>query len=263
VGGEIMTPVETSLAWSVGLFLGMLICLEIGYRLGSYGVEKHLDLAHEGTGTIEAAVFALLGLLLAFTFGGAMSRLEARRALIAQEANAIGTAYLRLDILPTAEQPGIRQLFRQYLDARLSAYQKLTQRDVSDQEFARAAAIQHQIWSRAVAAGQIDFTQNTVRVLLPALNDMDDVTTSRAIALDTHLPALIFLLLICVALLSALLAGHVMAKRKHRSALHMILYAAIISVTIYAVLDLDEPRSGLIRLDRADQALIELRDSIR
>ncbi len=54
-----MTPVQTSLAWSVGLLLGMLICLEIGYRIGSYGVEKHLDLAHEGTGTIEAAVFAL------------------------------------------------------------------------------------------------------------------------------------------------------------------------------------------------------------
>jgi len=123
--------------------------------------------------------------------------------------------------------------------------------------------MQQQIWSRAVTAGQNDSTHNIVRVLLPALNEMMDVTTSRAIALDTHLPALVFLLLICVALLSALLAGHVMAKRKHRSPLHVILYAAIISFTIYAVLDLDEPRSGLIRLDRADQALIDLRDSVR
>lgn len=62
-----MTPVQTSLAWSVGLFVGMLIFLEAGYRIGSYGVEKHLELEHEGTGTIEAAVFALLGLLVAFT----------------------------------------------------------------------------------------------------------------------------------------------------------------------------------------------------
>jgi hypothetical protein len=258
-----MTPVQTALMWSVGLFVGILICLEIGYRIGSRGVEKHFDLEHEGTGTIETAVFALLGLLLAFTFGGAMSRLDARRALIVQEANAIGAAYLRLDILPAADQPAIRQLFREYLDARLSAYDKLQQRDVANQEFARAATIQQQIWSHAAAAGQSDSSHNTVRILLPALNEMIDVTTARAIALDTHLPALIFLLLICVALLCALLAGHAMAKRKHRSALHMILYAAIISVTIYAVLDLDEPRSGLIRLDRADQALIELRDSIR
>jgi hypothetical protein len=78
-----------------------------------------------------------------------------------------------------------------------------------------------------------------------------------------HLAALIFLLLISVGLLTALLAGRVMAKRKHRSALRMILRAAIISITIYAVWDLDEPRSELIRWDRADQALIELRDSIR
>lgn len=258
-----MTPVQTALAWSVGLFLGMLVCLEIGYRIGSYGIARHQDLEHEGTGTIEAAVFALLGLLLAFTFGGAMSRLETRRALIVQEANAIGAAYLRLDILPAAEQPAMRQLFREYLDARLSGYEKLVQRDAANQDFARAATIQQEIWSHAVTAGRNDSTQNTVRVLLPALNEMMDVTTARSIALDTHLPALIFLLLISVALLSALLAGHVMAKRKNRSALHMILYAAIISITIYAVLDLDEPRSGLIRLDRADQALIELRDSIR
>jgi hypothetical protein len=72
----------------------------------------------------------------------------ARRALIVQEANAIGTAYLRLDILPPAEQPGMRQLFCQYLDARLSAYEKVLQRDFADQEFARAAAIPQQIWSR-------------------------------------------------------------------------------------------------------------------
>ena len=96
----------------------------------------------------------------------------------------IGTAYLRLDILPSAEQPGMRQLFRQYLDARLSAYQNLLRRDVADQEFARATAMQQQIWSRAVTAGQIDSTHNIVRIVLPALNDMMDVTTSRAIALD-------------------------------------------------------------------------------
>ena len=258
-----MTPVQTSLAWSVGLFVGMLIFLEVGYRIGSYGVEKHLELEHEGTGTIEAAVFALLGLLVAFTFGGAMTRLEARRAMIVQEADTIGTAYLRVDILPAAEQPAVRELFRQYLDARLSGYVNLQQRDVANREFARATSIQQQIWTRAVAAGQVDATHNIARILLPALNDMMNVTTSRAIALDTHLPGLIFLLLICVALLSALLAGHAMAKRKHRSALHMVLYAAIISITIYTVLDLEEPRSGLIRVDRADQALIELRNSIR
>ena len=100
------------------------------------------------------------------------------------------------------------------------------------------------------------------RLLLPALNDMIDVTTSRTIALHTHLPPLIFGPSISVALLSGLLAGYDMAKAKGRSWLHVLLYAVVIAITIYTVLDLDNPRFGLIRLDAADNALIQLRDSI-
>jgi hypothetical protein len=77
------------------------------------------------------------------------------------------------------------------------------------------------------------------------------------------LPALVFALLIVVALLSGLVAGHALARRKGRSWLHSFLYAAVVAATIYVVLDLENPRSGLIRLDAADSALIQLRDSIR
>jgi hypothetical protein len=80
---------------------------------------------HEGIGVIEAAVFALLGLLLGFSFSGGTSRLDIRRKLIAQEANAIEASYLRLDQLQAADQPEMRRLFRQYLDARLGVYEKL------------------------------------------------------------------------------------------------------------------------------------------
>jgi hypothetical protein len=106
-------------------------------------------------------------------------------------------------------------------------------------------------------------TQTAARLLLPALNEMIDVTTSRTVALHTHIPSLIFSLLMIVALLSGLVAGYAMAKRRSRSWLHMLVYALVIAITIYAVLDLDDPRSGLVRLDAADNALFELRDSIR
>ena len=79
----------------------------------------------------------------------------------------------------------------------------------------------------------------------------------------THLPGLISALLILVTLLSGILAGHVMSKRERRSVIHMLIYAAVVAATVYAVTDLDHPRSGLIRLDAADNALIKLRDSIR
>ena len=101
------------------------------------------------------------------------------------------------------------------------------------------------------------------RLLLPALNEMIDVTTARTIALHTHVPPLIFGLSICVALLSGLIAGYDMARRKSRSWFHGLLYAMVISITIFTVIDLDYPRFGLIRLTAADNALNELRNSIR
>jgi hypothetical protein len=210
----------------IGLFGGILICLELGYRIGRKDSKKIHELAYSGIGNIEAALFALLGLLLGFSFAGATSRLESRHQLIVREANAISTAYLRLDLLPASEQPAIRHLFRDYLDARLQAYE-------------------------------------TARLLLPALSEMIDVATSRAVGQKIHLPALVFYLLIGIALLSGLLAGYAMSKRQTRSWFHALIYASIISITVYVIFDFDNPRFGLIKVDAADTALIQLRDSIR
>jgi hypothetical protein len=258
-----MNPTHVAIMVSIGLFVGILASLEAGFRIGRRNSEKYSEAAHEGIGVIEAAVFALLGLLLGFSFSGGTSRLDAKRQLVIQEANAIGTAYLRLDELPHREQPEMRRLFRQYLDARLAVYEKLPDLKAVDQELERAAVLQQEIWSSAVSASRGDPTQNSARLLLPAINDMIDISTTRTIAMHTQLPALIFILLTGVALVSGLLAGYAMAKRRHRSWLHLLLYAGVIAITVYAVLDLEYPRFGLIRLDAADQALRQLRDSIR
>jgi uncharacterized membrane protein len=249
-------------ALSAGLFLGMLACLELGYRIGRRA-EATDGSAHEGLGAIEAAIFALLGLLLGFAFSGAVSRLDARRQLIVREANAIGTAYLRLDVLPPSDQPGLRRLFREYLEARFRAYEGVADVQTSDRFLAQAAQLQQQIWTRAIAAGQLDQTQNTARVALPAINDMIDVTTARTVAARTRLPGLVLGLLLVIALLSALTAGYAMAKRKRRSVLHSVLYAAAVATTVYVVLDLDNPSIGLIRLDATERILHDLHDSIR
>ncbi len=258
---DLMNPAHWAIVVSIGLFVGIVLCLEIGYRIGRHNAEKHPDSAHEGIGVIEAAVFALLGLLLGFSFAGGTSRLDTKRQLIVQEANTISTAYLRLDELPANEQPPLRRLFREYLDTRLRMYEKLPDLNAADQELAHAGEIQQEIWSRAVSASRND--PGTARLLLPALNEMMDLTTTRSIAMHTHLPLLIFGLLMSVALVSGLLAGYAMAKRRSRSWLHMVLYALVIAATVYAVLDLEYPRFGLIRLDAGDKALLQLRDSIR
>jgi hypothetical protein len=247
---------------SIGLLLGMVACLEIGYRVGFQQLSRDTG-TNKGTGAIEAAIFGLLGLLLGFAFSGATSRLEYRRSLIVQEANAIGTAYLRVDLAPAAEQPALRRLFGEYLQARLRVYENVQDPAIYASHMDRATSLQREIWSHALTAGAADATGNTARVLLPAINEMIDVTAARAAALTTRLPSLIRILLIAVALLSALMAGYAMAERKARSWLHMFLYAGAVSITFYTVLDLDNPRSGLIRLDATEAILQQLHNSIR
>src|SRR3954463_423178 len=115
-----VTLPQGTLALTVGLFVGMVACLELGFRIGRLAAAKDPELAHEGVGAMEAAAFALFGLLLGFSFAGATSRFEMRRQQIVQEPNATGTAYRRIDLPPPGEQQPMRQLFGRYLDARLA-----------------------------------------------------------------------------------------------------------------------------------------------
>jgi hypothetical protein len=259
-----MVSVEwVALVLFTGLFAGVLASLEVGYRVGRNRSRQNPELGFEGLGAMEAAIFSLVGLLLAFSFSGAAARFEARRQLIVKEANAITTAYQRLALLPTGDQSELRHLFPEYLDARLQGFQMILDRPVANEEFARAARIEQQIWSRALAASRSDPTQNSSRLLLPALNQMSDVANERTVALETYMPELIFGLLVGVVLMSGLLAGYAMARRPRRSWLHMVFFSAVISLTISVIFDFNYPRYGLIRIDAADNILLQLRDSMR
>src|SRR6185295_11481877 len=107
----------THATWiALGLSLAMIGLMLTGRRIGKSVKDESTKPAN--VGAIEGAVFALLGLLIAFTFSSGISRFESRRQLIVEEANYIGTAFLRIDLLPQEEQPEMRNLFRSYLDSR-------------------------------------------------------------------------------------------------------------------------------------------------
>lgn len=247
---------------ATGLFSGMLLVLEMGHRLGRRYERIDSDGAHSGTGSVEGAVFALFGLLVAFTFSGAAARFDARRHLIVEEANAIGTAYLRLDVLPAEVQPALHELFRRYLDSRLAVYRKLPDFAAARAELARSSTLQGEIWSQAVAGCRAAGPQPCAILLLPALNAMIDITTTRTMTRLMHPPGVVFGLLFGLGLGCSVLAGYSMAHGTLRKWPHMIAFAAITSLTVYVILDLEYPRLGLIRLDAFDQVLVELRDTI-
>jgi hypothetical protein len=123
-------------------FIGMLILQEVGRRVGHRSMARDPEGARAGVGAVDGAVFALLGRLVAFTFSGAASRFDARRQLVVEGANAIGTAYLRIDVLPPDLRPALRDKFRLYVDARLGAYQELPDIAAAKEGLARAAVLQ-------------------------------------------------------------------------------------------------------------------------
>ena len=245
-----------------GLFVGMILLLELGRRLGRRRQGRAEEGARAGLGAVEGAVFALLGLLIAFTFSGAASRFDARRQLIVQEANAIGTAWLRLDLLPANVQPELRDLFRRYLDLRLAAYRRMPDVEAALIEIGKANAVQGVLWKKAVAACQ-DSPNPVNAHLIPALNEMFDLAATRTMAAQMHPPSIIFVMLGVLALMSSLLAGYAMAGGKTRSWIHVVGFALIMATTVYVILDLEFPRLGIIRVDAFDRVLVDLRQSMR
>jgi len=246
-------------AAGIALFLVVLACLEIGRLAGHRRLAADPDTARAGNATVEGAVFALLGLLVAFTFSGAMERWYWRRALVVEEANNIGTAWLRIDALPAASQPALRNLFREYLDARLAAYAAFPDVQKVRAGIAHANELQSRIWTEAMARCLEPEGEKARLLILPALNAMIDITTTRTVAAETHPPAIIYVLLILLLLVGAVMAGFAMAPAPERNWLHMLCFAAVMSVGVYVILDLEYPRVGMIRLDTVDQVLHDLR----
>ena len=164
-----------------GLFFGILLSWEIGRRIGLRQKAQDPKWA-AGVGIVEGAVFGLMGLLLAFTFSGASARFDQRRQLIVEEVNDIGTAYLRLDLLRAEARHKLQEGFRQYVEARLNTYRKLPDVEAAEAEHARALQLQGDIWTQAVAACREAESPQATMLLLPALNAMIDISTTRTLA---------------------------------------------------------------------------------
>ena len=241
---------------ALALFAGMVLLLEVGRRWGIRRRKEDPESVGSGQGAVEGAIYALLGLLIAFTFSAAALRFEQRRALVVDEANNIGTAWLRLDLLPAEAQPPLRGLFRRYVDSRIAFYRRLPDMDAALVELGETNKLQGEIWGQAVKAAS---APTAAFLLLPALNDMFDITTTRTWAARYHSPGIIFVILGVFALAGSLMAGFGMSLGTRRSWLHVIAFAALMAATFYVIVDFEYPRMGLIRLDEADQALVDVR----
>jgi hypothetical protein len=259
-----MKPPIPPLLFAVLFFVGMLLLLETGRRLGIRRRPKESEGERGSLGTVEGAVFALFGLVMAFTFAGAASRFNEKRMLIAEEVNTIETAYLRLHLVSQPARSELQGLFRQYVDSRLNTYRQLPDMQAAEREMAKSKTIQEEIWSDAVAATVLPNSHpDSGKLLLPALNNMIDITTTRAMALRIHPPSIIYWLLFSLGLICSLLAGYRMAIGQRRSWIHILAFTLITVIIVYVILDVEYPRTGLIRIEANDQLLVQVRESMK
>lgn len=253
---EHFTIVSTLLA--LGLLCGMLLFLEAGRRIGA----RHPIIAEEGgaagIGALEGSIFALLGLLIAFTYSGALARFDTRRQLDVEEANDIGTAYLRLDMLPADAQAEMRKMFRQYVEARLEVYRQLPDAEAAKKQMTNVMTLQGEIWNRVVTASKKADTPAAAMLLLPALNAMIDITTTQLMAAELHPPPIVFAMLYIMSLVTSLLAGYDMARAKDRHWIHVLCFVMAIAFAFFVVLDLEYPRLGISRIEAFSQPLLDL-----
>ena len=251
-----------SLPVFLGVALALFLSMEIGYRVGRWHQKVGRGSIKEFVGIVDAPILALLGLLIGFTFFGAAERFDRRRDLIVEETNHIGTAYLRLDLLPSPDRDSLRQTFRDYLDSRIKTYALIPDIDAALMEFDHSQCLQQEIWKQAVPASQKTGTTLAGMQILPALNAMFDITITRFAATQFHTPSIVFLLLISLAFVAALLAGYQMSSSPKRCWIHVSLFVVTFTLAIYVIIDLESPRLGLIRMDATDALLKDVRQSM-
>jgi hypothetical protein len=226
-----------------GLLVGVLLSLEVGYRMSSRAAAADED-AHEGLGTTPCR-------------GSTRAASSSSRR---RTPSALRTSGSTCCLTP--RNPSCDSCSGRYLATRFEAYRDEADGALAERMLAQGAGLQQQIWKRAVSASTSAPLPAVAINLLWAINEMIDVTTARLVARRTRLPSLILVLLVAVALASGVIAGYAKATRGRRCPWHTAMYPAAIAVTVQVVLDLDNPCFGLITLDATEQILQDLHDSL-
>jgi hypothetical protein len=208
-------------------------------------------------GTMVGAELALLAFILAFTFGLAAARFDTRRQVVLDEANAIGTTYLRAGMLPERGEE-IRRLLREYVATRLEA----VQRGKLPEGIRRSEEIQQQAWTQADVVAEKNPDSMIVGLFVQSLNQMIDLHAIRIQAsLRSRIPGAIWLSLFAVAALSFATMGYHSGLSGTRRSVAIVAVAVTFSVVIQLIADLDRPQEGVLNVSQ--QALLDVQRSMR
>lgn len=228
------------------LFLLLLAATEVGIVWGRRLQRRMDDATRSQLGALEGAMLGVLGLLLAFTFGMAGTRNEARRAAMVHEANAIGTAYLRTDILGEPHTTTLKTQIREYTDKRLDLGGAKLDFDRIKRDRAHISELQSAMWKEVMSSTGKTVTP-TSGLVIASFNEMFDAQASADMTTVARVPTIIFLLLSAVACIAMGTVGCACAMGMHRNFIGTAMLALLITTIVFVIFDLDRPQRGLIR----------------
>lgn len=237
-------------------FALMLAAIEAGFRLGrKFESNTHPDTKAQ-IAIVEAALLGFLALLLGFTMSMAVSRFEARKQLILNEANAISTSCLRAQLLPAPEGPEIASLLRQYINVRIQYGTSGDGLTPLNDLHTRTMNLQTELWNRTAAYAQKDPNPVKAGLLLQSLNDAIDLETARWTAFQNHVPPNVMYANAIVALLATMLVGYAFGVYGRRNTFSMLVLVFAITLVFAVIVDLDRPRTGFIQATQ--QPMVDL-----
>lgn len=240
----------------VAFFILMLVATDVGFRFGRRSETRTPDKTKSQISAVEDAILGILALLLGFTMFTAVSRFDARKQLVLDEANSIGTSLRRTELLSAPDGSEIATLLHQYIDVRV-------QYGTSGNDLARLDALrmqtsrlQNEIWSRAVAYGQKSPDPVRVGLLLQSLNQVIDLESARKMAFENPVPESVIYVNCIVGLLAIMLVGYTFGLHGRRQIFSTFVLTLAITLVLALIIDMDRPRSGFIRVSQ--QPMIDL-----
>jgi predicted nucleic acid-binding protein len=244
---------------AIALFLAMLVFFEVGRRLGINAFERSGESARSGVGSVDGAVYALLSLLMGFTFSGAATRFMAKQELLVQESSAIRTVWQRIDAMPVESQAATRRLLREFTDAVIAAHRQMPGSPAETRDSDRIARVREELWSLALASSLTTAGDQARMLVLPSLNELFAHEERERLARQIHPPTVLYGMIGATALAAAMFAGYSMSEATSRNWLHIIGVSATIAFASYVILELEFPTRGLFRVDHIERKLLELR----
>lgn len=252
----------SSVLIAVTLFIAIVIFNEIGFRAGRFIQGRTDSEVKTLTGSIQGSILGLLALLLGFTFSMSMQRYDNRSMALIDEANTIGTAILRVELLPQEYKKQANELFKEYVDLRVAIGQlDLTKRAQRNDYNNKIANLQRQLWSLAIAATNVDPRPVTTGAFVKSLNDVIDSQGKRNALLQMHVPEVVLILLFIVFISSGGIMGYSAGLSGKRMIVPIVLVSLLITLIVFIIIDLDRPKRGLIQVDQT--VMIEVSENIK